>query len=98
MRHGYRLPDVMLITRAIPPCGDPFPPWRRQLQIKTQKKNDRHRDGSVQLKVWLPDELKNEFASVCAVQGVCASVVLRGLLTAYVQQISGWPHGSTTKR
>lgn len=50
------------------------------------------------MKVWVPEDLKNEFASLCAVQGVCASVVLRGLLAAYVQRAAGIQHGHATQR
>lgn len=71
--------------------------WRRHLKIKTEK-SSRHRAGSVQMKVWVPEDLKNEFASLCAVQGVCASVVLRGLLAAYVQRAAGIQHGQATQR
>ncbi|WP_407278235.1 hypothetical protein U5817_17365 [Aromatoleum evansii] len=55
--------------------------------------NDRHRAGSVQMKVWLSADLKNNFASVCATQGVSASTVLRGLVAAYVARSSSRQHG-----
>ncbi|MBN8498508.1 hypothetical protein [Accumulibacter sp.] len=71
--------------------------WRRHLKIKTEK-SGRQRAGSVQMKIWLPEDLKNEFASLCAVQGVCASVVLRGLLAAYVQRAAGAQHGHAPQR
>lgn len=51
------------------------------------QKGDRHRTGTVQIKAWVPEELRDEFFSACTTQGVTASTVLRGLLTAYVQQI-----------
>ncbi len=62
------------------------------MKILTSQRNDRHRRDSAQLKVWMPITLKNEFASLCALQGVCASDVLRGLLTAYIKQ-SARKHG-----
>lgn len=51
------------------------------------QKNDRHRAGTVQIKAWVPAPLRDEFFSVCTAQGVTASTVLRGLLTAYIQQV-----------
>lgn len=68
------------------------------MKTKIEKPSDRHRTGSVQMKVWVPDDLKYEFTSLCALQGVCASVVLRGLLAAYVQRASGARHGQATQR
>lgn len=51
------------------------------------QKGDRHRAGTVQIKAWVPGELRDEFSSACNVQGVTASMVLRGLLAAYIQQV-----------
>jgi hypothetical protein len=68
------------------------------MQINTQNTNDRHRAGSVQMKIWLSGDLKNEFTSLCTVQGICASAVLRGLLAAYIQRATGVQHGNATDR
>ena len=68
------------------------------MKTKIERPGDRHRAGSVQMKVWVPNDLKNEFASLCAVQGLCASVVLRGLLAAYVERASGARHGQAAQR
>lgn len=51
------------------------------------QKRGMHRQGSVQLKTWVPAALRDEFASVCARQQVTAASVLRGLLSAYVEQM-----------
>ncbi|PLC48027.1 hypothetical protein CR159_20285 [Pollutimonas subterranea] len=51
------------------------------------QKRDRHREATVQLKAWIPAPLRDEFASVCATQQTTAASVLRGLLSAYVQQV-----------
>lgn len=63
------------------------------MALHVPRSNDRHRAGSVQMKVWLAADLKNDFASVCALQGVCASAVLRGLVAAYVARSSGKQDG-----
>lgn len=62
------------------------------MRIHPSQPNDRHRRDSTQLKIWVPIDLKNEFASLCALQGVCASDVIRGLLIAYIKQ-SASTHG-----
>lgn len=59
---------------------------------RNTRPNDRHRPGSAQLKAWLPAELKNDFASHCALQGATASEVLRVLIAAYIKA-SGRQHG-----
>lgn len=63
------------------------------MTTRISQSSDRHRAGSVQMKVWLSAELKNDFASVCALQRVCASTVLRGLVSAYVARSSGTTNG-----
>lgn len=68
------------------------------MSTENKSPRDRHRAGMVQLKTWVPSNLKNEFASVCALQGLCASVVLRGLLAAYILRASGAPDGQTAQR
>ncbi|MGC3965162.1 MAG: hypothetical protein QM803_18095 [Rhodocyclaceae bacterium] len=65
------------------------------MNTENKKSGGQHRAGMVQMKTWLPNELKNDFASLCAVQGLRASVVLRSLLAAYVSRASGAPHGKT---
>lgn len=64
------------------------------MEVRTNgRRADRQRRDATQLKVWVAAELKNDFMSVCAVQGVTASDVLRGLLAAYVERVSGRCHG-----
>lgn len=63
------------------------------MEVHASRKEDRHRADSVQVKVWVAVELKNEFMSSCAVQGVTASDVLRGLLAAYVERSAGRSYG-----
>lgn len=63
------------------------------MEERNTRPNDRHRPGSVQLKAWLPAELKNDFASQCALRGASASEVLRELIAACIRQASGRQHG-----
>lgn len=60
-------------------------------------RGDRHRAGSVQLKLWLSEELKYDFNSLCARQGVSSSAVVRGLIEAYLRQATGGRHGDATQ-
>lgn len=45
----------------------------------------RHRPASVQLKAWIPSQLRDDFAAACRGRGMTSSTVLRGLLLAYVK-------------
>lgn len=49
----------------------------------------RHRPFSVQLKAWIPSQLRDDFAAACRAQGMTSSTVLRGLLLAYVKNSAG---------
>lgn len=69
------------------------------MKAQLGRPNGQHRVGSMQLKLWLVGELKHEFDSVCAHQGVSDSEVMRGLRAAYVQQASvGVRHGDAAYR
>ncbi len=49
---------------------------------------DRHRKGSVQLKAWVPAELRARFNEACKTQGVPAASVLRDMMEAYCAQVA----------
>jgi hypothetical protein len=85
-------PSASLVAHALPPRGPSFHP-RETVHGSTSQKEDRHRAGSVQVKLWVGAELKNDLMSVCSVQGVTPSDVLRGLLAAYVAGSSGRQYG-----
>lgn len=53
---------------------------------------DRHRD-LVQMKAWVPADLKTEFVTRCKLQDASASDVLRGLMVAFVAQAAERRHG-----
>lgn len=91
LRDRVRHPPLPTLYR---PVGPHFPPRETiTMDHRYTPPNDRHRPGSVQLKTWLPAELKNDFASQCALRGASASEVLRELIAAYVRQASGRLHG-----
>lgn len=46
---------------------------------------DRHR-ALVQMKAWVPADLKAEFVTRCELQGASASDVMRGLMVAFIAQ------------
>lgn len=52
---------------------------------------DRHRAGSVQLKAWLPETLRDQFNASCKSQGMPAAVVLRELMEAYISHVNEPP-------
>ena len=54
------------------------------MNTKTTKYIDRHRAGTVQLKAWVPAELRQAFLSTCTARGLAASVVLRAVMQAYI--------------
>lgn len=68
-------------------------PLQQQIasSMNTPSKKGRHCPSSVQLKAWVPTELRADFAKVCAARGLTVSSVLRGLLLAYVS-IEGASH------
>jgi hypothetical protein len=51
------------------------------------KSADRHRAGSVQLKAWLPESLRDRFNTSCKAQGMPAAAVLRELMEAYCAHV-----------
>lgn len=53
---------------------------------------DRHRD-LVQMKTWVPADLKAEFVTLCKLQDTSASDVLRGFMVAFVAQAAERLHG-----
>ena len=61
--------------------------------MKTKKLvPDRHRAGSVQLKAWLPETLRERFKQCCAIQGVPVSETLRDLMEAYCLHVDAESH------
>ncbi len=50
--------------------------------------SDRHRKGSVQLKAWVPEELRAQFNDACKTPGVPAASVLRDMMEAYCAQVA----------
>lgn len=90
LRRRVRHPEV---TTLYLPVGPHFPPRETiTMEQSNTRPNDRHRPGSVQLKAWLPAELKNDFASHSALRGASASEVLRDLIAAYIR-VSDRQHG-----
>lgn len=51
----------------------------------SKTKRDRHRD-LVQMKTWVPADLKAEFVTRCKLLDASASDVLRGLMVAFIAQ------------
>lgn len=61
----------------------------------TEKKFiDRHSPDSVQLKAWVPKQLRTRFHACCLAQGAPAAAVLRDLLTAYCSQVEDLAPGA----
>jgi len=59
---------------------------KRTKNMTLKKLIDMHRVGSVQLKIWLPEELRTSFAAVCTETGDTTSRTLRHLMQAYIKQ------------
>jgi hypothetical protein len=56
--------------------------------------SDRHSPDSVQLKAWVPRQLRARFNACARAQGVPAAEVLRDLLTAYCSQVESLGAGA----
>lgn len=52
----------------------------------SQRNSDRHDKDSVQLKAWVPRELRERFHHSCQQQGVPAASVLRDMIAAFCVQ------------
>lgn len=53
-----------------------------------QRTSDRHDKDSVQLKAWVPRDLRERFHRSCQQQGVPAASVLRDMIEAYCAQVA----------
>lgn len=53
------------------------------MSSRSKTSRERHRD-LVQMKAWVPADLKAEFVTRCKLQNASASDVLRGLIVAFV--------------
>lgn len=52
-----------------------------------QQTSDRHDKDSVQLKAWVPRDLRERFHRSCHQQGVPSASVLRDMIEAYCAQV-----------